>query len=67
MENVLLKLTNPRVFKAEFERNISKYSTHVKAYEAVEDKYKSIFGERKYSCYNSFRNSTRNMPSISIW
>ena len=63
MKNTDFMLADPRVFKAEFEKNLSRFPTYKEAYEAVENQHKRVFGKRKYSCYNSFRNSAKRFSA----
>jgi predicted component of type VI protein secretion system len=59
----LAKLADPEIFRAEFHKQKrdlgldGKKVTNEQAYEAVEKKYKAVFGSKKYSNLNSFQSS----------
>ena len=37
-----------------FEENVKKYPTYRQAYEATEEEYEEVNGQRRYSSWNSF-------------
>jgi len=51
----LVKLSQFPFFLAQFYLRCSDYDTQEKAYEAVERAYVSVFGKRRYSDFESFR------------
>lgn len=55
MDSKIIALLTPEGFDERFWDNASKYKTYKKAYEKLEDEYKTYFGKRKYSDYNSYR------------
>ena len=55
MDSKTIALLTPEGFDERFWDNASKYKTYKKADEKLEDEYKTYFGKRKYSDYNSFR------------
>lgn len=45
-----------KCFAAIYEKLVPKSKTYVDAYETVEIMHQEVFGKRRYSDYNSFRN-----------
>ncbi len=52
-----VKLHKPEHFDRRFEKYYRESETYIEAYKKTESDYKAVFGERKYSSYNSFRNA----------
>lgn len=52
-----INLHKPIEFDRRFEEHLEGCETYLQAYHLTEQDYKAIFGERKYSSYNSFRNA----------
>lgn len=52
-----VKLHKPQEFDQRFEKHYKQSETYVEAYYKTEKDYRAVFGENKYSSYNSFRNS----------
>ncbi|MAO64283.1 MAG: hypothetical protein CL666_04730 [Balneola sp.] len=55
----LVKLHDPYVFDERFVECTRECDTYEEAYDLVEQEYKSVFGKRKYSNYNSYRVARR--------
>lgn len=51
---IVQKISTFEGFNNIFEANLTKKITFSAAYEATEDVHESIFGQRKYSSYDSF-------------
>ena len=52
---------SPEGFNKVFERNLMTSKTYKGAYEETEKLHESAFGQRRYSCYQAFRNSRGNI------
>lgn len=55
-----IKLHKPREFDKRFEENYTDSGNQREAYEKTELEYKSVFGETKYSSFESFINTYYN-------
>ena len=56
MDERIITLITPEGFDERFWDNAAHCKTYKIAYEKVEEEYESVFGKRKYSDYNSYRN-----------
>lgn len=52
-----IHLHKPKVFDQRFREHFKICDTYIQAYKETEKDYKAIWGENKYSSYNSFRNA----------
>lgn len=52
-----IQLYKPEHFDKRFEEYSKRCDTYIRAYRLTERDFKKVFGERKYSSYNSFRNA----------
>jgi len=55
----LVKLHDPHEFDERFIECTRECDTYEEAYDQVEQEYRSVFGKRKYSNYNSYRVARR--------
>jgi hypothetical protein len=53
----ILALLSPRGFDERFWKHSKDCKTYIEAYEKTEKEFHKHFGKRKYSDYNSYRNS----------
>lgn len=51
----IIRLLTPEGFNQAFEEEMSKHPTHLKAYEAVEERHEHHYKIRKYIDFESFR------------
>lgn len=57
MSNPDIKLHKPEEFDKRFVEHTTNTDTYEEAYLLTENDFKTVFGQRKYSNYNSFRAS----------